>query len=108
MYSIVPDLKKADLSNLIRRSMVPVLIDFWGTGCAPCKMLDNVINELAQEYRGKLRVCRVNLTENLDIAQEYNISSVPTLLIFTRGKMKGKITGLHSKSEITKLIEAAH
>lgn len=104
MVYTVPDLKKAELYNLIARSKLPVLIDFFRDGCVPCKMLEKTIEEIADEYKGRISVCRINLTDKLEIAETFDIKSVPTLLIMLQGRVKGKITGLHSKSEISRII----
>ena len=100
----IPNLKKRELTYLIQRSPQPVLVDFWANGCVPCKFIEQALKEIANEMRGQIRVCRVNLTENMDIAKDFNILTVPTLLIIKRGRVQERITGLQSKSEILKRI----
>ncbi len=100
----IPNLKKSELTYLLQRSVQPVLVDFWATGCVPCKFIEKAVEEIASEYKGRLKVCRVNLMENMEMAKDFNILSVPTLLLIIRGKEHKRITGLHSKSEIVKSI----
>ena len=105
MLSQIRDLNDENLTTLLEKTEQPVLIDFWGDGCPPCQQLDPIIEELAQEFKDKIVFCKMNIIENLEMAIRYNIRSVPTLLIFGDGEIKGRIIGLHNKTTIKFIIE---
>ena len=86
------------------KSDIPVLVDFWATWCAPCRMLAPTIAEIAEEYEGKIKVGKVNVDEAGDIAAAYRIASIPTVLLFEGGEVKNKSIGFVPKSELTKMF----
>lgn len=81
-------------------SAEPVLVDFWAPWCSPCRMLAPTIDALATEFTGKVRVGKLDTDKNQDIAQEYGISSIPTVLIFKGGKIVGKFVGVTPKDKL--------
>ncbi len=89
----------------VLNSEAPVLVDFWATWCGPCRKLGPVLDEISQDYADKLKVVKVNTDENMNIAKDYSISGLPTLLIFKDGKAQERMVGLMPKSTITKNIE---
>lgn len=89
----------------VLNSEAPVLVDFWATWCGPCRKLGPVLDEISQDYSNKLKVVKVNTDENMNIAKDYSISGLPTLLIFKDGKAQERMVGLMPKSTITKNIE---
>lgn len=87
------------------KSPDPVLVDFWAPWCGPCRMLTPVIEELAKEYTGKVRVAKINTDEHPNAATRYKISAIPTLLFFKGGKVVDQLVGVHSKSDIKKTLD---
>jgi len=89
----------------ILKSASPVMVDFWAEWCGPCRMIAPTVEELATEYNGKLKVCKLNTDENPDIAGRYQIMGIPSLLFFKEGKLIDKIVGAASKKQFKDKIE---
>ncbi len=87
------------------KSAIPVLVDFWAPWCGPCKMIAATIEELAREYEGKVKVCKLNTDENPDSASTYRISAIPTILLFKGGKLVQELVGLQSKDELKRRLD---
>jgi len=81
-----------------------VLVDFWADWCGPCHTVSPVIEELAGEYQGRLRVAKVNVDENPEAPDRFGIRSIPTLMLFKDGELKEKVVGVQSKSQLNGLI----
>ena len=81
-----------------------VLVDFFATWCGPCKMMEPVIAQIAEQYKGKVKVGKVNVDDENDLAMKYQIESIPTLILFKDGEPIKTLIGLHSKSEIENMI----
>ena len=81
-----------------------VLIDFWATWCGPCKMIEGILSEIAEEYENKIKVGKVNVDEQNELAIKYQILNVPTIILFKDGKAMKVLVGLQSKAEIEKII----
>jgi len=88
----------------VKKSSVPVLIDFWAPWCGPCKALAPVIEELAGEYEGKVKVVKVNTDDCPQLAQEFHISGIPTLLLMKNGTVAEQLVGNHKKSTLTEML----
>ena len=106
MNENVIELTDATFDETVNSSDVPVLVDFWAPWCGPCKMLSPVIDDIASEYAGKLKVCKVNTDEHRDAAVEYAINAIPTLILFKGGQIEQKWVGMTTKQDITDAVDA--
>lgn len=97
-------LSSENFEKEVLKSEKPVLVDFYADWCGPCNAMAPVIEELATELDGKAKVGKINVDENSDIAVEYNIMSIPTLIIFKNGKEEKRLVGLRDKEELLKLF----
>lgn len=89
----------------VLRSDTPVLVDFWADWCAPCRMIAPVVDALAVEYAGRLKVAKVDVDQNPDLAGRYNVASIPTLLVLKGGKVVEQRIGALPSAEIKRLLE---
>ncbi len=90
----------SDFKKEVLESATPVLVDFWATWCQPCLAIGPVIDELATQYKGKVKVAKVNIDDNQDTPQQYGIRSIPTLLVFKNGKVVEQIVGAVGKAKL--------
>lgn len=91
----------------IIRSSTPVFVDFYATWCGPCQTMMPIIDAIKNEYGNKLRVLKVDVDKNLDASQKYKVRSVPTLILFKNGEILWRGSGMHSKSDLKKILQKA-
>jgi thioredoxin 1 len=96
----ITTLTQSNFAAEVLQSASPVLVDFWAEWCGPCKALGPILDELAEEYNGKVRIGKVNIDEYQELAAQYRISSIPTLLLFKGGQVAEQLVGLRSKKDL--------
>ena len=88
---------KYNFTDEVLNSDIPVIIDFWATWCGPCRMIAPIIEELSNELDGKVKVGKINVDEEMELAIKYKVESIPTIILFENGKETKKIIGLNTK-----------
>jgi thioredoxin 1 len=96
----IVSLTQENFAQEVLQSSSPVLVDFWAEWCGPCKMIAPILDELAEEYDGRVKFGKVNIDEQQGVAAEYGIRAIPTLLLFHKGQVADQIVGLHSKRDL--------
>ncbi|HEY8900771.1 MAG TPA: thioredoxin [Chthoniobacterales bacterium] len=97
----------ANFADEVLAAGTPVLVDFWAPWCGPCRMIAPLIDEIADEKAGVVKVGKVNVDDNPEISAKYRIQAIPTILIFKAGEKKDQITGLTSKGDLVAKLDAA-
>ena len=105
MSDYVSEVEQSEFEQSVIKSSQPVLVDFWASWCPPCKAIAPAVEEVAKDYASRARVVKVNIDDSPDLAAQYGIKGIPTLVLFKQGEEKERIVGAVPKAEITKLIE---
>jgi thioredoxin 1 len=90
----------------VQQSPLPVLVDYWADWCGPCKMISPILDEVAKEYAGRLKVCKLNIDENQATPPKFGIRGIPTLMIFKNGNVEATKVGALSKSQLTAFVDS--
>ncbi|WP_339056479.1 thioredoxin TrxA [Candidatus Regiella endosymbiont of Tuberolachnus salignus] len=105
MSKNIKDLEDKAFQVDVLEASDPVLVDFWAEWCGPCKTLAPILDEIANEYKGKLTVAKLNIDDQQETAKKYGVRGIPTLLLFKDGKIAANQVGLVSKTDIKKLLD---
>ena len=105
MAGSVIELTDATFDKNVHNSDTPVLVDFWAPWCGPCKMIAPIVEEIADEYADKAKICKLNTDDARDSAMEFGISAIPTLILFKDGQVQKKWVGLTSKKDLAEAID---
>ena len=104
--SDVMEVTDSSFQEEVIESTQPVLVDFWASWCAPCRMLAPTIDAVASDFTGRAKIVKLNVDDNSETSAKYNIKGIPTLLLFKDGVIKDQIVGATSKDNIARMIEA--
>ena len=102
---MVQVITKDNFEAEVLNAQQPVLVDFWASWCGPCRMVSPIIDELAEEYAGKIKVGKVNVDEQAALASDYAVVSIPTILLFQDGKVVEKSVGARPKDDFCDMVE---
>lgn len=97
---LIVTLTQENFSQQVLQSQTPVLVDFWAEWCGPCKMIAPLLDELADEYDGKIKIAKVNIDEQQQLAAQYGIRAIPTLLLINKGQVAEQMVGAKSKRDL--------
>ena len=105
MAGNIIELTDAALDEVVHNSDVPVLVDFWASWCSPCTLMAPILEEIANDYAGKAKICKLNTDKARDSAIEFGINAIPTTILFKDGQVRNKWVGLTSKKDLIAAID---
>ncbi len=102
---MVNEIKDQDFDQEVLKSSLPVVVDFWAPWCGPCKQIAPIVEKLSEEYKDKLKFCKINVDENHDTASKYHVMSIPTLIFFKKGELVEQTVGGVSEKTLRSKIQ---
>ena len=106
MSELITHVTDATFNDDVLKADMPVLVDFWAEWCGPCKMIAPVLEEVAQSHAGKVRIAKVDVDDNREVAAKYGIRGIPTLLLFKNGEVAAQKVGALSKAQLTAFVDS--
>ena len=106
MSEFITNVSDASFEQDVLQADGPVLVDYWAEWCGPCKMIAPVLDEIAQAYQGKLKVCKLNIDDNQETPPKYGVRGIPTLMLFKNGNVEATKVGALSKSQLAAFLDA--
>lgn len=106
MSENIVNVSDASFEEDVLKADTPVLVDYWAEWCGPCKMIAPVLEEIAKEYDGRLKICKLNIDENSETPPKFGIRGIPTLMLFKGGNVEATKVGALSKSQLSAFIDA--
>ncbi len=97
MAGVITELNESNFEEEVLKSTIPALVDFWAPWCGPCKMMGPVLEEVSVEWKGKIKVCKLNVDEVMSVARNYQIQSIPTMILFDKGEPAKRLVGARPK-----------
>ncbi|HBT58395.1 MAG: thioredoxin TrxA [Pseudomonadales bacterium] len=106
MSDLIVHVTDSSFEDEVLKSDTPVLVDYWAEWCGPCKMIAPVLDEIAKDYSGKLKICKLNIDENAETAPKYGVRGIPTLMLFKDGNVEATKVGALSKSQLAAFLDS--
>ena len=106
MAAILTALTDDTFDEEIAAAEEPLLVDFWAEWCGPCRLISPILEEIAAEHAGKIRICKVNVDDNIGIARRFEVLSIPTLILFKDGEMQLRVVGAKGKNQLLQELQA--